>query len=248
VPLFMKKLLLIICVLLAACGAYGLFSKNWTDDVIPVGNNDFFPVVTEYLADGHEVIIPTKGNSMKPNILDGDVVLLKAAKKYKVGDAVLAFTTRDYWVLHRIMAIDGDSVTLKGDNNKGCEKCLLSKIVGKYIKKVEGGKASSKVTQNKGKIMNDKKYCLTEGIALKQIGETFVLIDERGDVIDFSKLITLNETAAELWKMAEHDKTFSINTMAKKMCEMYDAEISMVEKDCEGVLREWISQGFVKEK
>ena len=83
------------------------------------------------LAEGHEVVVVPKGRSMLPFIRgDEDKVVLNAPKGIKVGDIVLAhFGGR--FILHRIIAIDGDQVTLMGDGNlQGTEQGRKEEIAG----------------------------------------------------------------------------------------------------------------------
>ena len=98
-------------------------------------NEVLLPEVAELLARGTEVEIRTKGSSMLPFIVgDRDSVRLKAMPVYAEGDAVLAEIAPGRFVLHRIVRIDGDCVTLKGDGNLvGTESCRFKDIKGKAI-------------------------------------------------------------------------------------------------------------------
>lgn len=88
--------------------------------------------VSALIAEGHEVVILTRGNSMLPFIVgDRDSVRLVKKDKLVVGDIALAEIRKGQYVLHRIISIDGEKVTLKGDGNLvGTEKCKLSDIRG----------------------------------------------------------------------------------------------------------------------
>ncbi|MBP5571255.1 MAG: S24/S26 family peptidase [Bacteroidales bacterium] len=104
-------------------------------------NEVLLPEVSDLLAHGSEVEIRTKGSSMLPFIVgERDSVRLKAFPSYEVGDAVLAEVARGRFVLHRIVKIDGDSVTLKGDGNLvGTEHCSLASVKGKAVAVVRPG-------------------------------------------------------------------------------------------------------------
>lgn len=105
-------------------------------------NEVLLPEVADLLARGSEVEIRTKGLSMLPFIVgDRDSVRLKAFPVYEVGDAVLAEVAKGRFVLHRIVNIEGDCVTLKGDGNLvGTESCSLADIKGKAIAVVRPGR------------------------------------------------------------------------------------------------------------
>ena len=88
--------------------------------------------VKALLTEGRDVVIPTKGNSMLPFIRGGrDSVKLRRLDALEVGDIVLAEIREGTYVLHRVFALDGDSVTLMGDGNiRGTERCLRKDIAG----------------------------------------------------------------------------------------------------------------------
>ena len=64
---------------------------------------------------------------------DRDKALLTLAKDPQVGDAVLAEISPKKYVLHRIIAIDGDDVTLRGDGNLGVEHCKIGDVKAKAL-------------------------------------------------------------------------------------------------------------------
>lgn len=99
---------------------------------IELPNDAFLGLVSEKLAEGHTTVIWVKGYSMRPFIEFGrDRVKLATSSNYCIGDAVLAQISPGHYVLHRIIAIDGDNVTLQGDGNlRGTEQCLLQNICG----------------------------------------------------------------------------------------------------------------------
>jgi len=95
-----------------------------------MANEVFLPQVVQLLNEGHTVTLPLRGRSMRPFLEDGrDKALLEAIKEPpQVGDAVLAEISKGHFVLHRIVKIDGEAVTLRGDGNLGTENCRLEDI------------------------------------------------------------------------------------------------------------------------
>lgn len=89
----------------------------------------------------------TYGTSMLPKLHKGDLVIVREGGTVAVGDAVL-YDNRDLnrRVLHRVIRIDGDRYSLKGDNNGFVDTYEPSRgeIVGKLWFKVGGvGNATS---------------------------------------------------------------------------------------------------------
>lgn len=89
-----------------------------------IANAILLPEVVRLINDGHTVTLPLKGNSMRPFLCHmRDKAFLTKVSELRVGDPVLAETSPGHYVLHRIVALDGDNVTLRGDGNIGTEHC-----------------------------------------------------------------------------------------------------------------------------
>ena len=91
------------------------------------------------MQEGHEVAIIARGNSMLPFIRsDIDTVILRDCHGVAdasgedgatIGDIVLAKFPGGTYILHRLIRIDGDIVTLRGDGNlRGVEHCRANDI------------------------------------------------------------------------------------------------------------------------
>jgi hypothetical protein len=97
-------------------------------------NAVILPEIVKMMEEGHTVTLRLRGFSMRPFLEDNrDKALMTKAVAPKVGDAVLAEIRPKFFVLHRIISIDGDNVTLRGDGNLGVEKCQLKDVKGFVI-------------------------------------------------------------------------------------------------------------------
>ncbi len=87
--------------------------------------------VKEAVRTGHTATINVKGYSMRPFLEHSrDKVRLAPVAGLAVGDAVLAEISPDLYVLHRIIRIEDDRVTLMGDGNlRGVEHCYRKDVV-----------------------------------------------------------------------------------------------------------------------
>lgn len=100
-----------------------------------VDNKIFFAAVEERLAAGEKVKITLVGTSMRPTLLGGDVLTLAPVATdatLDVGDVVL-FRYQGHHVLHRIVAIEGDRHTMRGDNCISNEVASRADIVAKLV-------------------------------------------------------------------------------------------------------------------
>ena len=94
-------------------------------------NASFLPEIVKLMEEGHTVTLRLRGYSMRPFLEDNrDKALLSKAINTQLGDVVLAETSPKHFVLHRVVKINGDNVTLRGDGNLGTEQCKLSDIKG----------------------------------------------------------------------------------------------------------------------
>lgn len=94
-----------------------------------LSNAALLPEVIALVNEGHTVTLPLRGNSMRPFLEDGrDKALLKYPQKIKIGDVALAEIDHKLYVLHRVIAIKGSNVTLRGDGNINNEYCKLNDI------------------------------------------------------------------------------------------------------------------------
>lgn len=96
-----------------------------------MSNEEFLPFVAEQLqAYPHKTVtLPLRGRSMRPFLEDSrDKALLQYSAQYHVGDVVLAEISPGHFVLHRVVAINAGSVTLRGDGNLGTEHCRTSDL------------------------------------------------------------------------------------------------------------------------
>ena len=120
-------------------------------DKITIPNEILIPEVGRLLAEGREVEMRPKGNSMLPFIRqEKDNVVLKKKDNVEKGDIVLVDLGGRY-VLHRIIAEDGERLTLMGDGNiRGTESCAKDNVLGTVVKIVRPGGKS--VTPSKGKL------------------------------------------------------------------------------------------------
>ena len=97
-------------------------------------NAVLLPEIVRLLDEGHTVTLRLRGHSMRPFLEDGrDKALLTKAVHPKKGDPVLAEIGPKHYVLHRIIAIEGNQVTLRGDGNLNNEYCQLNDVKGAVI-------------------------------------------------------------------------------------------------------------------
>jgi len=95
-----------------------------------MNDNGFIEEAVRLVQKGVTVTFPVTGQSMLPFIIGGkESVILHAPGLIDVGDVVLAWVDGNRYVVHRIIKLDYDRVTLMGDGNvRGTEHCRLNDI------------------------------------------------------------------------------------------------------------------------
>lgn len=95
----------------------------------------------ELLSEGRKVNILGRGNSMRPYLVhERDKIVLEPSTSIKVGDVVFASLPNGKQVVHRVVNIALDNVTLMGDSNMSTEACKLSDIHGRAIGFIRKGR------------------------------------------------------------------------------------------------------------
>lgn len=104
-------------------------------------NDVLIPKVVELIGKGHSVTLPLRGYSMRPFLEDGrDKAVLDVAdtNSLRRGDVVLALLPEGKYVIHRIIEISDNGITLLGDGNLTPEHCtrddILAIVTGFYRK------------------------------------------------------------------------------------------------------------------
>ena len=83
------------------------------------------------------------------------------------------------------------------------------------------------------------------GFNLRSICGEHIIVGEGKENIDFSKIISMNETSAYLWE-ALADKEFTADTLANLLTEQYEVEFETALKDCNELLVNWQEAGIIE--
>lgn len=98
-------------------------------DAVNIPLSVLMPEIIRLIREGHTVTILLKGNSMRPFLCHNrDKGIFGKPEHIKVGDPVLALIDGHRYVMHRIIDISGDDVTLQGDGNMSTEHCKMADV------------------------------------------------------------------------------------------------------------------------
>ncbi|MCM1079499.1 MAG: PqqD family protein [Bacteroidales bacterium] len=83
------------------------------------------------------------------------------------------------------------------------------------------------------------------GFVLRSVcGEQF-LISEGDENIDFSNLISLNESSAFLWSVIDDGREFTVETLVNALLSEYEVSRDQAQKDIEQLCKEMLDAGII---
>lgn len=86
---------------------------------------------------------------------------------------------------------------------------------------------------------------IIDGFRLRDVMGQATVIGEGVNQINFNKLITLNSSAAFLWRQVE-GKDFDESMLADLLVEEYGIDRELAEKDSKVIAAQWVEAGIVE--
>ena len=86
---------------------------------------------------------------------------------------------------------------------------------------------------------------IKKGFVLRSICGTNVVVGEGLEQINFNKMVSMNETAAYLWKELEN-KDFSVEDMCGLLVSKYDVSQETASADASALASKWMEIGIVE--
>ena len=86
---------------------------------------------------------------------------------------------------------------------------------------------------------------LIEGFRLRPLGKEYIVTPESVAQINFNKMISLNSSAAYLWKSVE-GREFTPEDLKRLLLDRYDVEEEIAGHDAEAIAQSWIEAGIAE--
>lgn len=83
-----------------------------------------------------------------------------------------------------------------------------------------------------------------KGYRLRSLGKEYILVAEGLEVMDANQMVSMNETAAFLWKAVE-GKAFDAEALAQLLVDEYGIEMETAQKDVTPLLQTWKEAGVI---
>ncbi|NDV66999.1 PqqD family protein [Bacteroides sp. 224] len=82
------------------------------------------------------------------------------------------------------------------------------------------------------------------GISLRSVGNEHLIIS--GDDVDFTHIISFNESAARLWKEVE-GSDFTVDQLVGFLLSWYKVDAETAQKDAQQMVASWLNAGIIEE-
>lgn len=84
-----------------------------------------------------------------------------------------------------------------------------------------------------------------KGFNLRQVCGENVIVAEGVENIDFSSIISMNESSAYLWNNIQ-GKEFDKNDLVELLTQEYDVDADTAAKDVEVLVAQWLKAGIIE--
>ncbi|NDV83798.1 PqqD family protein [Bacteroides sp. 51] len=83
------------------------------------------------------------------------------------------------------------------------------------------------------------------GFNLRQVGDEYIIVASGVENVDFTRIISLNESAAFLWKEVA-DREFTEEELTKLLLDQYETDEETVRNDVNVLTQAWLDAGIVE--
>ncbi|MBQ5452776.1 MAG: PqqD family protein [Bacteroidales bacterium] len=87
---------------------------------------------------------------------------------------------------------------------------------------------------------------LKKGFVVREVCAQKVIVAEGLEAVDFGRLLSLNDSAAFVWQLAEKQGDFTVESLAAEFCKEYDTDEKTAQNDIRELLEKWQKTGVVE--
>lgn len=88
---------------------------------------------------------------------------------------------------------------------------------------------------------------IKEGFELREVCGEHIVIGHGVAHIDFTRIITLNESASDVWNKVVSMPNFTVEDMAQVLTDNYEVDAEQALKDSKALAESWIKAGLAEE-
>ena len=87
---------------------------------------------------------------------------------------------------------------------------------------------------------------IKEGFEIQNVCGEYIIVPAGVENVDYSRIISLNETAAYLWENVATKEAFTTDDLVELLLEEYEVEESVAREDCELIVERWKEMELVE--
>ena len=84
------------------------------------------------------------------------------------------------------------------------------------------------------------------GFNLREVCGEHIIVAEGDENIDFSNIISMNESSAYLWEEVQKMGTFTVDTLVELICNQYEIDETTARKDAIALAAQWGTAGIIE--
>ena len=87
---------------------------------------------------------------------------------------------------------------------------------------------------------------LKKGFVVREVCAQKVIVAEGLEAVDFGKLLSLNDSSAFVWQLAEKQGDFTVESLASAFCKEYETDEKTAQNDVKELLEKWQKLGVIE--
>ena len=88
---------------------------------------------------------------------------------------------------------------------------------------------------------------IKKGFEIQNVCGEYIIVPAGIENVDYSRIISLNETAAYLWENVAARDTFTTDDLVALLLEEYDVEEAVAREDCALIVERWKEMELLEE-
>ncbi|QUB80768.1 PqqD family protein [Prevotella jejuni] len=84
------------------------------------------------------------------------------------------------------------------------------------------------------------------GFNLREVCGEHIIVAEGDENIDFSNIISMNESSAYLWEEVQKMCTFTVDNLVELICNQYEIDETTARKDAIALAAQWGTAGIIE--
>ena len=87
---------------------------------------------------------------------------------------------------------------------------------------------------------------VNKGFNLRAVCGEHIIVAEGDENIDFSNIISMNESSAYLWEEVQNRESFTVDSLVELLCNQYEIDEDTARKDATTLASQWAAAGIIE--